>query len=171
VQSQHPVDQLIRELVVTGRAATDEEVMRIIDRMASVPFASHEVIVNPRERGASYEGYVLSKRADSLSYHLIKRIVIERQWRPGTTAQDYTADLRRAVRSAGTRLGIYSRQGGAIVVAIAPTATILTPERLGEKPEPQLLVIYSTDRGRIISGYQFSTLEATTIPQEVRWLR
>jgi hypothetical protein len=171
VQSQHPVDQLIRELVDTGRAATDEEVKQIIDRMASVPFASHEVVVRRQERGAIYQGQVLGTRADSLTYHLIKRVVIERQWTPGTTREAYVADLRRTARASDARLGIYIRQGGAKAVAIAPTATILSTEHLGEKPAPQILVIYSTDRGRIISGYQFSTLATTSIPQEVRWLR
>jgi len=39
------------------------------------------------------------------------------------------------------------------------------------KPERQLLVIYSADRGIIVTGYQFSELPETGIPSEARWLK
>jgi hypothetical protein len=171
VQSQHPVDRLIRELVDTGRAATDKEVMQIIDRMASMPFASHEVRIDVDERGTSYQGLVLGTRADSFTYHLIKRVAIERQWAEGTTAADYLEDLRRATRDTEAQLAVYSRRGGVVAAIVVPTARILPPERCGDRPEHSIVVIYSTDRGRIISGYRYSTLAVTGIPQEARWLR
>jgi len=171
VLSQHPVDQLIRELVDTGRAATDADVVRIIERMASVPFASHTIRIDLDERGASYQGVVLGTLADSFTYHLIKRVAIEQQWADGTTGDDYLQDLRRAIRDTEAHLTVYSRRGGVVAAIIVPTARILPPERCGDRPEQSIIVIYSTDRGRIISGYQFSSLAVTGIPQEARWLR
>lgn len=75
--SQHPVDLLIRELLRTGRPAATEEIAQIIDRMATAPFNPQDRRVPTKERGARYRGYTLGARADSLTYHLIKRVVIE----------------------------------------------------------------------------------------------
>ncbi len=36
---------------------------------------------------------------------------------------------------------------------------------------PEILVVYSADRGMIITGYQLSSLSQTGIPAEARWLR
>jgi hypothetical protein len=36
--SQHPADQLIRELIHTGRPATKDEVEAIIERMATIRY-------------------------------------------------------------------------------------------------------------------------------------
>lgn len=74
--SQHPVDLLIRELLRTGRPAATEEIAQIIDRMATAPFNPQDRRVPTKERGARYRGYTLGARADSLTYHLIKRVVI-----------------------------------------------------------------------------------------------
>jgi len=36
---------------------------------------------------------------------------------------------------------------------------------------PDMLVVYSPDRGIILTGYQVSNLDRTGIPAEARWLR
>ena len=86
-------------------------------------------------------------------------------------ADQYLADLRRAVREPGTRLAIYARRGGAVAATVTPLDRVLPPERRGRKPQPNVLVIYSADRGMIVSGYHFSTLDATGVPREARWLK
>ena len=43
--SQHPVDALIRELIRTRRSASDDEIVRIIDQMATAPFDQQIVSV------------------------------------------------------------------------------------------------------------------------------
>jgi hypothetical protein len=169
--SQHPADRLIRELIRGRRQATRPEVERIIERMATAPFATHLVTVPPDERGARYLGRILRTRVDSATYHLIKRVVLEEQWANGTTAEQYVEDLRRAVRSPRARLVVYVRRGGHLAATITPTDLVLSPEQRGPQPQPELLVIYSPDRGIIVSGYQFSALEKTGVPQEARWLR
>ena len=74
--SQHPADRLIRELIRGRRQATRPEVERIIERMATAPFATHLVTVPPDERGARYLRRILRTRVDSATYHLIKRVVL-----------------------------------------------------------------------------------------------
>jgi hypothetical protein len=166
----HPVDHLVQELVRTGRAATADEVERIGERIATATFGPSEVRVRPRERGLSYQGRALRTRDDSLFVHLVRRVVLERQWAAGTTADDYLADLRQAVRSPQRRLAIYLRRGGHLAATISPTLSGVPASRRGPEALPWLLVVYSADRGIIVSGYQISGSETAAIPEDARWL-
>lgn len=168
--SPHPADRLIRALIRTGRTVIPDEIARIVDRLATAPFDRRLVRVRPDERGATYQGQTLGVRADSLAYHLTKRVAIERQWAVGTTAEQYTDDLRRAIRAPSARLVVYERQGGHLAATITPTSASVPAARRGPRALPWLLVIYSADRGIIVTGYQVSALETISMPQEVRWL-
>lgn len=145
--------------------------MRSMIRMASVSFATHEVRVSPQERGASYAGTVRGYSANSLACHPITRVVSEQQRALGTTARQYIADLRRAIRDDAAHLVVYARRGGMVAAIVAAAARILPTDRPGSKPAPQMIVIYSADRGTIIPGYQFSTPGVAGIPPEARWLK
>lgn len=171
VRSPHPVDRLIRELLATGRAATPDEVASIVARLASAPFNPGDIRVRRPLRGTTYLGQTLGARADSLVYHLAKAVIVDDEWAAGTTAGQYVADLRRAVLAPTARLGIYERQAGHLAAAIAPTEQIIPPERRGARWERLLLVLYSADRGIIISGYQIPALATANIPPGVRWLK
>jgi hypothetical protein len=94
----------------------------------------------------------------------------ERQWPVGITATEYADDLRRAVRATSARLAMYERRGGHIVATLTPTVDVVPLEHQGQESLPYLLVVYSADRGIIISGHQVSGLAATGIPEEARWL-
>ncbi len=83
--SQHPTDRLIRELIGTKRAATAAEIAQIRGRMATAAFSREIRRVPRKDRGYSYQGHVLGAHADSLTYHLTKRVVIEEQWAHGTS--------------------------------------------------------------------------------------
>jgi hypothetical protein len=169
--SPDPIDQLIREVIDTPRAVTTHEVQRIIERIASAPFNPAVVRVPGRERGAKYVGRTLGARESSLDYHLVKRVVIERQWAEGTTADDYLDDLRRAARSDAAHLALFAERGDHIVAVATPTADVVPANRRGEEWQPNVLVVYSADRGMIRTGYQFSSLQAVDVPVEVQWLR
>lgn len=169
--SRHPVDELIRELVRSGRPATDDEIQRLIERIATVPFEPRDLRVRVRHRGIQYEGHVLAARSPSLIYHVVKRVLVEEQWADGTTPEEYLGDLRRAVHSPSVRLGVYERQGGPIATTPARTQELVSMERQGSGMLPLLLVVYSADRGIIVTGYQISGLETADIPEDARWLR
>jgi hypothetical protein len=169
--SQHPVDRLIRELIHAGRKATPDEVARIIERMAAAPFDPDDKRVRIRHRELAYLGRTLAARADSLTYHLVQRIVGDAQWAFGTTAADYLADLRRSTEDPTARLVLYERRGGAIAATLTPTDQVLPPERRGQGWLPNVLVIYSADRAIIVSGYQISERVAASIPGNARWLK
>lgn len=165
------MEELIRTLIQTGREATRAEVRRIIGHVAAAPFDPCAVPVSTDQRALTYQGSPLGSRADALFYHLVQRVVVERQWAAGTTPDRYLADLRQAVCVPQARLAIYFRRGGHIAMTVTPTDRVLPPSRRGVGELPNRLVVYSADRGIIVTGYQFSTIEATGIPKEVRWLK
>jgi hypothetical protein len=91
--SQHPIDRLIRELIATRRFALPEEIDRIVERIASAPFdPQSDTSVLTEHRGLTYLGQTLGPRASALAYHLVKRVVIDRQWSFGTSSVEYLTD-------------------------------------------------------------------------------
>lgn len=85
---------------------------------------------------------------------MIKRVVIEQQRADGTTAHQYLNDRREAVRSPSARLAVFERRGGSLAATIIPANQIMPIAQRGRRPLLELLVIYSADRGIIVSGYQ-----------------
>jgi hypothetical protein len=169
--SQHPADRLVRHLVLAGGQATPGEIAQIVERMATAPFNPSAVHVAVKHRGLACLGRVLGAREDALTYHLVQRVVVERQWAAGTTASQYLADLRRAIRGPQARVAVYARRGGVIAAILAETTGVVPVGRRTPDSLPQLLVVYAADGGIILSGYQISGLEATGVPKEARWLR
>lgn len=167
--SRCPVDQLIREPIATGRPATAAETGRIVERMATAPFEQNDRPMPKALQGTIYNGHPLGPRASSLLVHLVTRVLLNQQWTPDTTAQDYLNDLWRAVRDPAGHLVSYDRRGGPIAGVLSPDA--LPANRRGPRALPWLYVVYSADRGRIISGYQVNGLAEISIPEGAQWLR
>lgn len=168
--SRHRVDELIRTLLATGRPPAADEVEQILERLAAAPFHHGSRAIPPELQGLAYGGRTIRAREDSLFAHVVKRVLDERQWAGGTIAADYLDDLRRAVRHRSARLAIYEERGGPIAATVTPTGAAVPPRHAGPRSLGLLLVVYSADRGTIISGYQISSVEAARIPQEARWL-
>jgi hypothetical protein len=167
--SPHPVDTLIRELLATGRAADPVEIDLIIARIAGAPFDPRlDAMIPTKDRGLSYRGTTLGARDSALTYHLIKRVVGDRQWADGTTADQYVDDLHQAVRAADARLVLYRRRGGRIAAVLSRNR--IDPVRRGLDSSAWILIVFSADRGTIITGYQLSTPAPLNIPEDARWL-
>lgn len=169
--SPHPTDRLIRELVRIGRQASADEIVQVVERMATAPFESRAIRARGPEHGLSYGGRRLGSHDDSLFVHLVRRVLVDRQWFPGTTAEQYLADLRAAVREPTGRIVVYGRRGGHLVAALATTASVLPRSRQGEASLPWMAVVYSADWGIIVTGYQVSAPEAVALPEDARWLK
>jgi hypothetical protein len=113
---------------------------------------------------------VLGNREPSLVVHLVKRTLVEEQWQ-ATTVADYILDLRRAAQAAGAQVLAYTRWGETFAATITPTREAVPIQRLGQKACPNLIVVYSADRGVIVTGYMFTGLADLDLPGDVLWLR
>ena len=143
--SGHPTDVLIRELISTSRDASPQEITSVLRRMVEAEFPTAQ-------------------------NHLVERKK-DFQWSHSSTAADYIADLRAAVHDPEAKLAVYLRQGGNIAAVLTRTERIVPEDRLGSNPLVLLFVVYSADRGIIISGYEASALDRIAIPRGARWLR
>jgi hypothetical protein len=161
---------MIREIIATRRQVLEDEIEAIIDRIASAPFDPQpDIPVLTRHRRLTYLGQTLGSRASSLTYHLVKRVLVERQWAFGASPAGYLSDLREAARSEGARVTVYRRRGGDMA-AIADRNRIPLV-RLGPGALPWILVVFSADRGTMVSGYQMSIASPSNIPEDALWLR
>ncbi len=169
--SRHPIDQLIRDLIGKRQVATAEASRAIVHRMANAPFDPRVRAVPEEYRELRHRGRPLGPRADSLLYHLAKRVVDEKQWAPDCTAEQYLADLRRAILAPDARLAVYRERGGHIAATLTPTDSVVPESRRGPNTQAKLLVIYAADRIIIVTGYQISSLATARIPQDAQWLK
>ncbi len=138
--------------------------------MATAPFDVRVVPVRPSHRGREYGDIRLEHRARSLDYHMVKRTVVDGQWRIGTTESQFLEDLRTAIRDRSARIAAFERRGVFLTAVIARTGAVVPVDRIGPSPFPLLLVVYSVDHDIIVTGYQFSSMEEISIPEEAWWL-
>jgi hypothetical protein len=171
-KAHHPADALMHELIARPRAATADEVKQIIDRIATAPFNTDIQRVPPRERSFHYAGKPLGMYSDSLTLHLVRHVHKDRQWARGTTSGEYVDILHAAARDSQAKIALHQQWGTRDVAAvIAPTRMVCDATLLGPKSLPNLLVVYAANRGILITGYQFSTMDAIAIPGDAQWLK
>ncbi len=82
----------------------------------------------------------------------MKRVVIDHQWVGGTTFDEYLDCLHEAAVHPAARLGLYAARGDHFAASLTPTSQVMSPQQLGARPLPLLLVVYSADRGIIETG-------------------
>jgi len=168
----HPADLLIHELIARPRPATEQEIRLIIDRIASAPFNRDMQNVPIAQRGLGYRGIIPGAHMTSLALHFIQHVEVERQWATGTTIDAYLESLHRAARDPEVQIALYRQWGMRdIAVAIVPTKRVLDSRQMGPGALPNLLVVYRADRGMLISGYQFSSMDNVRIPKDAVWLK
>ena len=168
---QHPIDQLIVRLIRDEVEATPDDVDRIVQRMATAPFSRRSIRVPSSDRGLVYGDIVLGRSSDSLPYHLVKRVRVERQWVDGTTADEYLHDVQAAVRYRAAQILVYERSGDFFAATISPTTEVVPVGRRGRDWLPNLLVVYSARHVMVTTSYMFSSLAAVNLPEKIRWLR
>ena len=165
------IAQLIRMLVQTRRDPKPDVSERIINEIATAPFDPRMARIPIRERGLTYQNRTLLDHDDSLFVHLVRRVLIDGQWALGTSAGQYLDDLHRAASAPEARLAIYFRRGGYLATTLTSTNRALPESRRGPRSLPELLVVYSADRGIIVTGYQVSSVVIAGIPEDARWLQ
>jgi hypothetical protein len=96
-------------------------------------------------------------------------VIDDGQWAFGTTSAEYLADLREAAQMQDGRVALFRRRGGDMVAVLGQNR--IPANRLGPQALPWILVVFSADRGTIISGYQTSSDTLANIPEDSLWLK
>jgi hypothetical protein len=167
-RSMHPVVQLVHELIASGRDPTRTEKRQILDRIASALFSRATILVPRGDRGLLVHGQPIGRRAPSLVYHLAKHTG-DGQWTPSTSAHQYVGDLRRGVRARSAELALFNSGPRVMAAVRVPTEDAVPPARRGPEIHPMVLVIYSADLDRILTGFQYESLDHTQVPKDVIW--
>ncbi|GAP14887.1 phage Mu protein F like protein [Longilinea arvoryzae] len=161
------VDDLVRIGYLGLRDLSPEEIRRIQEEVARMPFATRTVKVPLVDRGKIIDGVQLERYTRSDIYHLYKHIK-DRQWQAGATSEMYFGDLRQAIRNA-ERISTYRHQNEQVVGFLSNNS--IDASHLGLKPENFVYVVYSINQHAIITGYQTSGLSMLTIPEGAVWLK
>lgn len=171
--SQHPVDIAIREILRGDRPAADLSASAVADRMASVTFSlSRRGLPRPLLAFMELHGYAIERRPTELTNHWAKHVLGDGQWSVGTDATQYMNDLRAVCHHSVSRLVLRRiASGSRRAIAIANTLDIVPSERLGANYGPELVVVYSADTGKILSGYMVQIFAAPASEPETIWLR
>jgi hypothetical protein len=149
------IDALIIELIESGRQATEDELSQLVAHVAQALFASRPVRPPRWLREALARcGITVPARVPACEAHLLKRIYYDQQWPVGTTADQFVADLRLAIRHLDARVWTYEYFGEPCVGLLAPSHIRGTP---GAKP--YIFVVYSARYGTLTTGYQASDPE------------
>lgn len=165
-------DTAIVDILARARSPVVEDTQAIITRMASSPFNSRRRdLSKPLVALVQAHGYTLDEQPTELTHHWAKHVLGDGQWTAVTTKDMYVNDLQRAIRHDSSRFFVrQSMSGERIAIAVAQSAEIVPTSRRGRAFGPELLVVYSADIGKIISGYMVaSSLENVSRPGTI-WL-
>jgi hypothetical protein len=163
--------RLMRQAIAGDPTPSVDEIQQIVDQIVGAPFDPRMVRPAPSMRHLTFGSYSFTAEVPSLIYHLAKRIVIDEQWAPDTTPEQYLEDLRQAVQHPTARLVVFARRGGDLAATVAPVDAVVPLQRRGVRALQHLIVVYSVDRRMIVTGYHFSDESTVSIPREARWLK
>lgn len=152
VISQHPIDRLLRELIAAPRPVTEAERRAIVEHIATAEFNRNGVTTEDQIRGLTDLGRVVRSWDDSLFVHLVRRVVVRRQWQVGTTPEMYLDDLHRIVLH--TEAVVYLGRTDELPTVLIVAPTLLTVEHQGPRLQTWAVVVYAPVRGTLVSGYQ-----------------
>ncbi|HEX5164477.1 MAG TPA: hypothetical protein VFV93_03705, partial [Thermomicrobiales bacterium] len=147
-----------------------DDIDAIIEHVATASFSAKQWSV-PWQMRIVFHGVRIGPTAESALYHVLKRVVHDRQWSIGTSLSDYLTDVSSAVRSPGARIAIYRRWNQTTVAFLSETLVTVPSHRLGSAALPFTLVLYSADTGKISTAHMVVSETAARIPGHARWLR
>ena len=151
------VAQLVLTLIDANRQATHEELQRILTHVAQAPFSARPLKINRwlRHELEARGVRVPSERLPSVEIHLLKRIYLDRQWPPGTSVNQFIADLHQAVQHPQVQAWTYRWLE-------EPFAGFLAPSHVQNVPHPEafIFVAYNANYDVIQTGFQASSPDA-----------
>lgn len=171
--SQHPVDVAIRDILQAQRPPSVSDAGAVVERMASATFKTgRRRLPQPLLELMSLHGYSTDQRMTELTFHWAKHVLGDGQWSPEIDEVTYLEHLRRVVEYPESRLFLQRRNHrSSAAIAIANTVDIVPPELCGSGGGTEIVVVYSADLGKILSGYMIDTSLTITSEPRTIWLR
>ncbi|ALJ91027.1 phage head morphogenesis protein [Thermus aquaticus] len=156
-------DRYLAGLLATRQPrATDW--MLAAGRVAVAGFPEREERVkDPRVRS------LLGPMAQRIVQKLTKHAVIDEQFRPNLTPEEYLEALRSAAVHPEAAFVVHAPPRGPALLVIAPSEA--AGDALGPNALPWLVVVYDLRHGTLVTGYQASSLEEVTLWDNHLWLR
>ena len=87
----------------------------------------------------------------SVIAHLVKRVLVEKQWADDVTVDEYLAHLHGVVRQPDLRVAVYRGRDRRVFLGLLSPNRIPN-NRLGERYAAFLWVVYAADYGKIVTG-------------------
>lgn len=173
-QSQaDPIDGIVKGILDGSRQPTGEDVSAIITRMATAPSdARRRDLSQPLLDLIRQHGQNAPAWPTEFTHHWAKHVLGDGQWESSTSEAIYFHDLRQAILHPRSRLVLHRLPNGrSRAIVITYTSHIIPLERLGPKYGPELVVVYSADTGKILTGYMVKFSSDITSRPGTIWLR
>jgi len=150
--------------LVTTRQPRPTDWMLAAGRVSVASFPEREERVKDQEVRA-----ILGPRAQRIAQKIAKHALLEGQFRPDLTPEEYLEALRSAAAHPEAAVVVHAPPRGPALLVIAPSEA--AGEALGPNALPWLVVVYDLTYGTLITGYQASSLKEVTLWRNHLWLR
>lgn len=141
--------------------------------MATAPFdARRRELSQPLLDVIRQHGQRAPASSTEFTHHWAKHVLGDGQWAPSMSETAYFHDLRQAILHPTSRLVLHRLPNGrSRAIIMTYTMHIIPLERLGPKNGPELVIVYSADTGKILTGYMVkSSFDIISRPGTI-WLR
>lgn len=169
---QYSVSDLIRVAGLGLRELSDDELRKIVEKVAKAGFnREHTSLVKPEMAGLVWKGKPLEvgERLPADEWHFVKHVLARQEWPEGTSLDEYLESLRAVIQSSESGIMISKYQG--IYRQIAFVAN--SGQWRGVGGSDFILVEYRDGYGFWITGFQPVDLQKQlhVHRSDIRWLR
>jgi len=167
-QPEEPLGELIHRLFETAGPIEPHDMETLTQALANAPFSAKLFPIEPAWRGL-LPGEIVGGQADSLTYHVLKRIH-ERQWASGTTRAEYLRDAHAAFQAPKARIAIWERWRQLTAGVVAPVEHVVPAVRRGERSRDYVAVYYAVRNGTLSSAVMIEKPSDLSSQWSIRWL-
>ncbi|MEJ5222839.1 MAG: phage minor head protein [Anaerolineales bacterium] len=169
---QYSVSDLIRVAGLGLRELSDDELRKIVEKVAKAGFnREHTSLVKPEMAGLVWKGKTLEvgERLPADEWHFVKHVLARQEWPEGTSLDEYLESLRAVIRNPESGIMVSRYQG--IYWQIAFIAE--SGRWRGVGGSDFILVEYRDGYGFWITGFQPVDLQKQlhVHRSDIRWLR
>lgn len=169
---QYSADDLIRVAGLGLRELSDDELQKIVEKVAKTGFnREHTSLVKPEMAGLVWKGKPLEvgERLTADEWHFVKHVLARQEWPEGTSLDEYLESLRAVIQSSESGIMISKYQG--IYWQIAFVAD--SGQWRGVGGSDFILVEYRDGYGFWVTGFQPVDLQRQlqVHRSDIRWLR